>query len=74
MVIRTPLGIKYPSIIHPPGGEKASLVKEDTLSTRTLMMASRYGRESMPAEEGEDEARVDKVASSAWSFDCMFWW
>lgn len=36
-------------------------------------MASRYGRESMVAEE-QDESRVDKVVSSERSFDSMFWW
>lgn len=39
-----------------------------------IMMASRYGREPILAEEREEADWVDKSASSAWSFDCMFWW
>lgn len=39
-----------------------------------IMMASRYGRDSILAEEREESEWVEKSASSAWSFDCMFWW
>lgn len=41
------------------------------LLIKSKLMASRIGRQSMSVEdeEGEDEARVDKVASSAWSFN-----
>lgn len=38
------------------------------------MMASSYGRDSILAEEREEAEWVEKSASSAWSFDCMFWW